>query len=158
MAVSSKTSDTEGSHSPNHHKHFDFNLHTSDILVRQIVMMSLWYLFSFGSIITNKYILTTLNGDATILGEAQMLSSVVFGAFKMYLPCCLFHRTSGHEGHSKLRFLRNMAILGWMRYCGYIQVEHLGRIFPRSGKILTGTWQENTWLNLGKIVPRFAGN
>ena len=95
---------------------FDFEL--NDSLVRQAVMMILWYLFSFGSIITNKYILSSLNGDAGVLGETQMLSSVIFGAFKMYLPCCLFkHKTSGHhqESSHKVHFFRNMAILGWMR-------------------------------------------
>ena len=113
MPTNVKTSDAESPHSPHHHKHFDFEL--SDSLIRQVVMMLLWYLFSFGSIISNKYILSTLNGDASILGESQLLSSVILGACKMYLPCCLFHRTSGHEGHNKLHFLRNMAVLGWMR-------------------------------------------
>lgn len=92
----------------------DFEL--KEILIRQAVMMGLWYLFSFGSIISNKYILSSLNGDAGVLGETQMLSSVIFGAFKMYLPCCLFHHGHQHqEGKHKVHFFRNMAVLGWMR-------------------------------------------
>ncbi|KAK2557356.1 Solute carrier family 35 member E2A, partial [Acropora cervicornis] len=97
--------------SPWHHKTFTFVI--KEKFVRQTIMMTLWFIFSFGSIISNKYILSTLNGDASILGETQMVCSVIFGAFKMYLPCCLFHRTSGHhqDGH-KFHFFRNMAILG----------------------------------------------
>ena len=100
--------------SPGQHKTFTFEI--KEKFVRQSVMMSLWFVFSFGSIISNKYILSTLDGDAGILGETQMVCSVIFGALKMYLPCCLFHRTSGHhqDGH-KFHFFRNMAILGWMR-------------------------------------------
>ena len=101
---------------PSPREHKTFTLQIKQKLVRQSVMMTLWFVFSFGSIISNKYILSTLNGDASILGETQMVCSVIFGAFKMYLPCCLFHRTSGHhqDGH-KFHFFRNMAILGWMR-------------------------------------------
>ena len=100
--------------SPRQQKTFTFEI--KETFVRQSVMMSLWFLFSFGSIISNKYILSTLDGNASILGETQMLCSVMFGAVKMYLPCCLFHRTSGHhqDGH-RFHFFRNMAILGWMR-------------------------------------------
>lgn len=100
--------------SPRQHKTFTFEI--KETFVRQSVMMSLWFVFSFGSIISNKYILSTLDGDAGILGETQMVCSVIFGALKMYLPCCLFHRTSGHhqDGH-RFHFFRNMAILGWMR-------------------------------------------
>ena len=84
--------------------------------MRQGVMMSLWFVFSFGSIISNKYILSTLDGDASLLGETQMVCSVLFGAIKMYLPCCLFHRTSGHhQDGNRFHFFRNIAILGWMR-------------------------------------------
>lgn len=104
--------------SPRQQRTFTFEL--KETFVRQTVMMSLWYLFSFGSIISNKYILSTLDGDASLLGETQMVCSVLFGAVKMYLPCCLFHRTSGHhQDGPKFHFFRNMAILGWMRWNYY---------------------------------------
>lgn len=105
---------SQNSSSPRQHQTFTFEI--KETFVWQSVMMSLWFVFSFGSIISNKYILSTLDGDAGILGETQMVCSVLFGALKMYLPCCLFHRTSGHhqDGH-RFYFFRNMAILGWMR-------------------------------------------
>jgi solute carrier family 35 protein E2 len=93
------------------HKHNESD--KSDIFIRQVVMMTLWYIFSFGTMFTNKYILTDLNGDAGILGETQMFCSAVFGAFKMYLPCCLFQRS--HHEAPRFHFFRNMAILGFMR-------------------------------------------
>lgn len=87
----------------------------ADIFVRQVVMMTLWYIFSFGSMFTNKYILSDLNGDAGILGETQMLGSAIFGAFKMYFPCALFQRSHGHHEMTHFHFIRNMSILGWLR-------------------------------------------
>lgn len=124
--------------SPRQHKTFTFEI--KEAFVRQGIMMSLWYLFSFGSIISNKYILSTLDGDAGILGETQMVCSVIFGAVKMYLPCCLFHRTSGHhhqDGH-KFHFFRNMAILGWMRFativCSLITLKYVAVSFSETIK------------------------
>lgn len=92
-----------------------FDFEKSDIFVRQVVMMTLWYIFSFGSMFTNKYILSDLNGDAGILGETQMLGSAIFGAIKMYVPCALFHRSHGHHEITHFHFFRNMSILGWLR-------------------------------------------
>lgn len=123
--------------SPRQQRTFTFEL--KETFVRQTVMMSLWYLFSFGSIISNKYILSTLDGDASLLGETQMVCSVVFGALKMYLPCCLFHRTSGHhQDGSKFHFFRNMAILGWMRFativCSLITLKYVAVSFSETIK------------------------
>lgn len=92
-----------------------FEFEKSDIFVRQVVMMTLWYIFSFGSMFTNKYILSDLDGDAGILGETQMLGSAIFGAFKMYIPCALFQRSHGHHEVTHFHFIRNMGILGWLR-------------------------------------------
>lgn len=93
------------------HKHIEFD--KSDTFVRQVVMMTLWYIFSFGTMFTNKYILTDLDGDAGVLGETQMFFSAVFGGLKMYLPCCFFEKS--HHEAPRIHFFRNMAILGWMR-------------------------------------------
>lgn len=156
--------------SPWHHKTFTFEI--KETFVRQSVMMLLWFLFSFGSIISNKYILSTLDGDAGILGETQMVCSVIFGALKMYLPCCLFHRTSGHhqDGH-KFHFFRNMAILGWMRFativCSLITLKYVAVSFSEtiksSAPIFTAII---AWIMLGdrstllvnlSLLPMMAG-
>lgn len=162
------------SQTPSSPRHFNktFTFEVKETFVRQTVMMSLWFIFSFGSIISNKYILSTLNGDASILGETQMVCSVIFGAFKMYLPCCLFHRTSGHhqDGH-KFHFFRNMAILGWMRFativCSLITLKYVAVSFSEtiksSAPIFTAII---AWLMLGdkstlfvnlSLIPIMAG-
>lgn len=156
--------------SPWHHKTFTFVI--KEKFVRQTIMMTLWFIFSFGSIISNKYILSTLNGDASILGETQMVCSVIFGAFKMYLPCCLFHRTSGHhqDGH-KFHFFRNMAILGWMRFativCSLITLKYVAVSFSETIKSSAPIFTAMiAWLMLGdkstlfvnlSLIPIMAG-
>ena len=37
--------------------------------VRALTFLVLWYIFSFCTLFLNKYILTTLGGDATLLGK-----------------------------------------------------------------------------------------
>ncbi len=88
-------------------------LPNSNLYVRQATLLGLWYLFSFFTIVLNKYILTVLEGDASLLGRTQMLMSVVFGGFTIYvLPCCV-HRSGIEE--RKMKFIRNMSILGILR-------------------------------------------
>lgn len=156
--------------SPGQHKTFTFEI--KEKFVGQSVMMSLWFVFSFGSIISNKYILSTLDGDAGILGETQMICSVIFGALKMYLPCCLFHRTSGHhqDGH-KFHFFRNMAILGWMRFativCSLITLKYVAVSFSETVKSSAPIFTAIiAWIMLGdkstllvnlSLVPIMAG-
>lgn len=101
-----------------------------------------------------------------------MVCSVLFGALKMYLPCCLFHRTSGHhqDGH-RFYFFRNMAILGWMRFativCSLISLKYVAVSFSEtiksSAPIFTAII---AWLMLGdnssvfvnlSLIPIMAG-
>ena len=40
--------------------------------VRAMSFLILWYFFSFCTLFLNKYILTTLKGDPTLLGEYKI--------------------------------------------------------------------------------------
>ena len=81
--------------------------------VKQATLLGLWYLFSFFTIVLNKYILTVLGGDASHLGRTQMLMSVIFGGITIYLVPCFVHRRGIEE--KKIKFIRNMSILGVLR-------------------------------------------
>ena len=86
---------------------------TSNLYVKQATLLGLWYLFSFFTIVLNKYILTALGGDASHLGRTQMLMSVIFGGITIYLVPCFVHRRGIEE--KKITFIRNMSILGVLR-------------------------------------------
>lgn len=81
--------------------------------LQKALLLSLWYTFSFFTIVLNKYILTVLEGNAGLLGRTQMLLSVAIGGVVIYvLPC--FQQRSNIE-KSKMRFFKNMSILGILR-------------------------------------------
>ena len=86
---------------------------TSNIWLKQVSLLGLWYLFSFFTIVLNKYILTVLEGDASLLGRTQMLMSVIFGGFTIYLIPCFGQSNSVNE--RRMKFIRNMSILGVLR-------------------------------------------
>ena len=89
------------------------NSHTSNLWLKQAALLGLWYLFSFFTIVLNKYILTVLEGDAGLLGRTQMLMSVIFGGFTIYLLPCFVNSSSVKE--KGMKFIRNMSILGVLR-------------------------------------------
>lgn len=82
--------------------------------IRAIVFLALWYLFSFSTLFLNKYILSYLKGDPTVLGTVQLLMTAMCGLIQMYLPCGLYHPVD-REGKPP-RFLINMLIVGTMRF------------------------------------------
>ncbi|XP_014667924.1 PREDICTED: solute carrier family 35 member E2-like [Priapulus caudatus] len=82
--------------------------------MRAIAFLVLWYLFSFCTLFLNKYILTTLHGEPTLLGAMQMLMTLICGFIQMHFPCGMFKRV---ERHGKpANFVRNMLLLGCMRF------------------------------------------
>ena len=86
---------------------------TSNLYVKQATLLGLWYMFSFFTIVLNKYILTALGGDASFLGRTQMLMSVIFGGITIYVVPWFVQRR-GIE-NKKIVFIRNMSILGVLR-------------------------------------------
>lgn len=126
------------------HDHQQMNVEVTDErtsnhngYIKQAILLTLWYLFSFFTIVLNKYILTILGGDASFLGQTQMLMSVIFGGLTIYvLPCCVIQRTN-FDGH-RIAFFRNMSILGCLRFgtvvCSLISLKHVAVSFTETVK------------------------
>ncbi|XP_041377214.1 solute carrier family 35 member E2A-like [Gigantopelta aegis] len=82
--------------------------------VRAFVFLLLWYFFSFCTLFLNKYILSTLKGDPTLLGAMQMVMTTIFGFIQMYLPLGMYTPID-REGKPP-NFWRNMILVGTMRF------------------------------------------
>lgn len=81
---------------------------------RAIVFLLLWYIFSGCTLFLNKFILTYLKGDPTILGACQMLTTATCGFIQMYFPCGMYkptQRLSKPPG-----FYRHMILVGCTRF------------------------------------------
>ena len=123
----------------NHQTYVEENIQkprTSNLYVKQATLLGLWYLFSFFTIVLNKYILTALGGDASHLGRTQMLMSVIFGGITIYMVPCFVHRRGIEE--KKMKFIRNMSILGILRFgtvvCSLISLKHVAVSFTETVK------------------------
>ncbi|XP_045162518.2 solute carrier family 35 member E2A-like [Mercenaria mercenaria] len=81
---------------------------------RAMIFLVLWYFFSFCTLFLNKYILSTLRGDPTMLGAMQMVMTTTLGFLQMYLPLG-FYKAVDREGKPP-NFWRNMIIVGSMRF------------------------------------------
>ncbi|XP_060587514.1 solute carrier family 35 member E2A-like [Ruditapes philippinarum] len=79
---------------------------------RAMTFLVLWYFFSFCTLFLNKYILTTLRGDPTMLGAMQMVMTTTLGFLQMYLPLG-FYKAVNREGKPP-NFWRNMIVVGSM--------------------------------------------
>ncbi|BFZ23817.1 hypothetical protein BsWGS_26856 [Bradybaena similaris] len=82
--------------------------------VRALAFLALWYFFSGCTLFLNKYILTTLRSDPTLLGAMQMVMTTVLGFVQMYLPLGMYTPVN-REGKPP-RFWRNMVLVGAMRF------------------------------------------
>ncbi|XP_071052705.1 solute carrier family 35 member E2A-like isoform X2 [Onthophagus taurus] len=81
---------------------------------RAILFLLLWYLFSGCTLFLNKYILTYLNGNPTVLGASQMLTTASCGFIQMYFPCGMYkpnQRLNKPPG-----FYRHMILVGCTRF------------------------------------------
>lgn len=82
--------------------------------IRALVFLLLWYIFSGCTLFLNKYILTYLNGNPTVLGACQMLMTATCGFIQMYFPCGMYkpsQRLSRPPG-----FFRHMVLVGCTRF------------------------------------------
>jgi hypothetical protein len=68
--------------------------------------LALWYFFSGCTLFLNKYILSTLAGDATLLGTCQMLLTLACGYIQVGPHWC----TVGTVGSSQLTALHCTAL------------------------------------------------
>lgn len=82
--------------------------------VRALIFLLLWYIFSGCTLFLNKYILTFMNGNPTVLGACQMLMTATCGFIQMYFPCGMYkpsQRLNRPPG-----FYRHMILVGCTRF------------------------------------------
>ncbi|CAL8252584.1 unnamed protein product [Arctogadus glacialis] len=82
--------------------------------LRSMSYLGLWFFFSFCTLFLNKYILSLLEGEPSMLGAVQMLSTTIIGCLKMFVPCCLYKHKTRTEYPSN--FVMTMLFVGLMRY------------------------------------------
>nr|CAD7256039.1 unnamed protein product [Timema shepardi] len=81
---------------------------------RAMFFLILWYLFSGCTLFLNKYILSYMKGDPTILGTFQMLMTTICGFIQMYYPCGMYKPTSRLVRPPG--FYRHMMLVGCTRF------------------------------------------
>lgn len=86
--------------------------------VRAIFFLVLWYFFSGCTLFLNKYILSYMKGDPTILGTSQMLMTTVCGFIQMYFPCGMYKPTQ--RLMRPPGFYRHMMLVGSTRFATVI--------------------------------------
>lgn len=53
---------------------------------RALLYLTLWFFLSFCTLFLNKYILSLLEGEPSMLGAVQMLSTTCIGCVKIFVP------------------------------------------------------------------------
>ncbi|XP_053546958.1 solute carrier family 35 member E2B [Bombina bombina] len=103
---------------------------------RALIYLSLWFFFSFCTLFLNKYILTLLEGEPSMLGAIQMLSTTFIGCIKMFVPCCLYkHKTRLSYPQN---FIMIMLFVGVMRFVtvvlGLVSLKNVAVSFAETVK------------------------
>ncbi|XP_026224451.1 solute carrier family 35 member E2A [Anabas testudineus] len=136
---------------------------------RSLTYLGLWYFFSFCTLFLNKYILTLLEGEPSMLGAVQMLSTTVIGCLKMFIPCCLYKHKSRTEYPPN--FIMIMLFVGLMRFTtvvlGLVSLKNVAVSFAETVKssapiftvimsrLILGEYT-GVWVNLS-LFPVMAG-
>lgn len=104
--------------------------------VRAIWFLLLWYFFSGCTLFMNKYILTYLHGDPTLLGTFQMLLTLILGFIQMHYPCGFGSRTT--LSTKPPGFYKNMVVVGGLRFAtvllGLIALNYVAVSFTETVK------------------------
>ncbi|XP_020493843.1 solute carrier family 35 member E2A [Labrus bergylta] len=136
---------------------------------RSLTYLGLWYCFSFCTLFLNKYILSLLEGEPSMLGAVQMLSTTVIGCLKMFVPCCLYQHKSRTEYPPN--FVMIMLFVGLMRFTtvvlGLVSLKNVAVSFSETVKssapiftvimsrLILGEYT-GLWVNLA-LFPVMAG-
>lgn len=136
---------------------------------RSMSYLGLWYFFSFCTLFLNKYILSLLEGEPSMLGAVQMLSTTVIGCVKMFIPCCLYQHKSRSEYPPN--FIMIMLFVGLMRFTtvvlGLVSLKNVAVSFAETVKssapiftvimsrLILGEYT-GLWVNLS-LFPVMAG-
>ncbi|KAM9298951.1 solute carrier family 35 member E2B [Gastrophryne carolinensis] len=103
---------------------------------RALIYLTLWFFFSFCTLFLNKYILTLLEGEPSMLGAVQMLTTTFIGCIKMFIPCCLYQHKTRLSYPSN--FLMIMLFVGIMRFStvvlGLISLKNVAVSFAETVK------------------------
>ncbi|XP_014437818.1 solute carrier family 35 member E2B isoform X2 [Tupaia chinensis] len=100
---------------------------------RALLYLTLWFFFSF---FLNKYILSLLEGEPSMLGAVQMLSTTFIGCIKIFVPCCLYqHKTRLSYPPN---FIMTMLFVGLMRFAtvvlGLVSLKNVAVSFAETVK------------------------
>ncbi|KAF3820420.1 solute carrier family 35 member E2A isoform X1 [Mirounga leonina] len=103
---------------------------------RALLYLTLWFFFSFCTLFLNKYILSLLEGEPSMLGAVQMLSTTFIGCVKILVPCCLYqHKTRLSYPPN---FLMIMLFVGLMRFAtvvlGLVSLKNVAVSFAETVK------------------------
>ncbi|RVE55664.1 hypothetical protein OJAV_G00233950 [Oryzias javanicus] len=137
--------------------------------LRSMTYLALWYFFSFCTLFLNKYILSLLEGEPSMLGAVQMLSTTIIGCLKMFVPCCLYQHKSRAEYPPN--FIMIMLFVGLMRFVtvvlGLVSLKNVAVSFAETVKssapmftvimsrLILGEYT-GLWVNLS-LFPRHGG-
>uniref|UniRef100_A0A8C9X449 Solute carrier family 35 member E2B n=1 Tax=Sander lucioperca TaxID=283035 RepID=A0A8C9X449_SANLU len=124
---------------------------------RSLTYLGLWYFFSFCTLFLNKYILSLLEGEPSMLGAVQMLSTTVIGFLKMFV--------------TPPNFIMIMLFVGLMRFStvvlGLVSLKNVAVSFAETVKssapiftvimsrLILGEYT-GLWVNLS-LLPVMAG-
>lgn len=104
--------------------------------VRASFFLVLWYLFSGCTLFLNKYILSYMNGDPTVLGASQMIMTTLCGFIQLYVPCGMYQpmaRSIRPPG-----FYKHMIFVGCTRFTtvllGLISLNYVAVSFTETVK------------------------
>uniref|UniRef100_A0A3P8UZ27 Solute carrier family 35 member E2B n=1 Tax=Cynoglossus semilaevis TaxID=244447 RepID=A0A3P8UZ27_CYNSE len=137
--------------------------------LRSMTYLSVWYFFSFCTLFLNKYILTLLEGEPSMLGAVQMMSTTIIGCLKMFVPCCLYQHKTRNEYPPN--FIMIMLFVGLMRFTtvvlGLVSLKNVAVSFAETVKssapiftvimsrLILGEYT-GLWVNLS-LFPVMAG-
>uniref|UniRef100_A0A8C5SHR5 Solute carrier family 35 member E2B n=1 Tax=Laticauda laticaudata TaxID=8630 RepID=A0A8C5SHR5_LATLA len=101
-----------------------------------LTYLTLWFFFSFCTLFLNKYILSLLEGEPSMLGAVQMLSTTFIGCIKMFIPCCLYQHKSRLSYPPN--FIMIMLFVGLMRFAtvvlGLVSLKNVAVSFAETVK------------------------
>lgn len=103
---------------------------------RALLYLTLWFFLSFCTLFLNKHILSLLEGEPSVLGAVQMLSTTCIGCLKVFVPCCL------HQHKARLayppNFVMTMLFVGLMRFAtvvlGLVSLKNVAVSFAETVK------------------------
>ncbi|XP_074597503.1 solute carrier family 35 member E2A-like [Brevipalpus obovatus] len=98
------------------------NIHVSPTSYRAKVIYSVivWYFFSFTTLFLNKYILSYLNGDPTLLGSFQLLACSICGFFHLKNPIGFLSsqvkKVPEVKTSFRAHFTKSLILIGCLRF------------------------------------------